>query len=65
MIRNFEGLGADPQSALFASTSSDDCERVHVRKGEAGERRLFAFPTTEANDVVWPMHAKAIVAQPA
>jgi putative SOS response-associated peptidase YedK len=31
-----------------------------TRKGEAGEHRLFAFLTTEANDVVRPIHAKAM-----
>src|ERR1700745_629326 len=30
------------------------------RKGESGEHRLFAFLTTESNDVVHPIHAKAI-----
>lgn len=30
------------------------------RKGETGEHRLFAFLTTESNDVVRPIHAKAM-----
>jgi putative SOS response-associated peptidase YedK len=30
------------------------------RKGEDGEHRLFAFLTTAANDVVRPIHAKAM-----
>jgi hypothetical protein len=30
------------------------------RKGETGEHRLFAFLTTESNDVVRPVHAKAM-----
>ncbi|MGO9007118.1 MAG: SOS response-associated peptidase [Beijerinckiaceae bacterium] len=30
------------------------------RKGESGEHRLFAILTTEANDVVRPIHAKAM-----
>jgi putative SOS response-associated peptidase YedK len=30
------------------------------RKGEAGEHRLFAFLTTESNDLVRPIHAKAM-----
>jgi putative SOS response-associated peptidase YedK len=30
------------------------------RKGERGEHRLFAFLTTESNDVVRPIHAKAM-----
>ena len=31
-----------------------------TRKGEAGEHHLFAFLTTEPNDVVRPVHAKAM-----
>ncbi len=31
-----------------------------TRKGEAGEHLLFAFLTTEANDLVRPVHAKAM-----
>jgi putative SOS response-associated peptidase YedK len=31
-----------------------------TRKGEAGEHRLFAFLTTEPNDLVRPVHAKAM-----
>jgi len=31
-----------------------------TRKGEDGEHLLFAFLTTEANDVVRPVHAKAM-----
>jgi putative SOS response-associated peptidase YedK len=31
-----------------------------TRKGESGEHRLFAILTTEANDVVRPIHAKAM-----
>ncbi len=31
-----------------------------VRKGESGEHRLFAFLTTEANDIVRPVHARAM-----
>jgi putative SOS response-associated peptidase YedK len=34
------------------------------RKGEAVEHRLFAFLTTEANDVVRPIHAKAMQVDP-
>jgi putative SOS response-associated peptidase YedK len=37
------------------------------RKGETGEHRLFAFLTTESNDVVRPIHEKAmpvILAEP-
>jgi putative SOS response-associated peptidase YedK len=30
------------------------------RKGETGEHRLFAFLTTEANELVRPIHAKAM-----
>lgn len=30
------------------------------RKGEMGEHRLFSFLTTEANDVVQPIHTKAM-----
>jgi putative SOS response-associated peptidase YedK len=30
------------------------------RKGEAGEHRVFAFLTTAANDLVRPIHAKAM-----
>jgi putative SOS response-associated peptidase YedK len=30
------------------------------RKGELGEHRLFAFLTTESNDLVRPIHAKAM-----
>ena len=30
------------------------------RKGEGGEHKLFSFLTTEANDVVRPIHAKAM-----
>jgi putative SOS response-associated peptidase YedK len=30
------------------------------RKGESGEHRLFAFLTTDSNDVVRPIHAKAM-----
>jgi putative SOS response-associated peptidase YedK len=30
------------------------------RKGEAGEHQLFAFLTTESNDLVRPTHAKAM-----
>jgi putative SOS response-associated peptidase YedK len=30
------------------------------RKGETGEHRLFAFLTTQSNDVVRPIHAKAM-----
>lgn len=30
------------------------------RKGDTGEHRLFAFLTTESNDVVRPIHAKAM-----
>jgi putative SOS response-associated peptidase YedK len=30
------------------------------RKGETGEHHLFSFLTTEANDVVRPIHAKAM-----
>ena len=29
-------------------------------KGETGEHQLFAFPATESNDVVRPIHAKAV-----
>jgi putative SOS response-associated peptidase YedK len=32
------------------------------RKGEAGEHRLFAVLTTESNDIVRPIHAKAMPA---
>jgi putative SOS response-associated peptidase YedK len=31
-----------------------------VRRGEAGEHRVYAFLTTEANDLVRPIHAKAM-----
>lgn len=31
-----------------------------TRKGEAGEHRLFAFLTTNSNDLVRPIHAKAM-----
>lgn len=31
-----------------------------TRKGETGEHRLFAFLTTEANETVRPIHAKAM-----
>ena len=31
-----------------------------TRKGEAGEHRLFSFLTCESNDVVRPVHAKAM-----
>jgi putative SOS response-associated peptidase YedK len=31
-----------------------------TRKGEAGEHRLFAFLTTEPNNLVRPIHAKAM-----
>jgi putative SOS response-associated peptidase YedK len=34
--------------------------RTGERKGETGEHRLFAFLTTESNDVVRPVHAKAM-----
>ncbi|MGH6846443.1 MAG: SOS response-associated peptidase family protein [Methylocella sp.] len=34
--------------------------RTGVRKGETGEHRLFAFLTTAANDIVRPIHAKAM-----
>ncbi len=30
------------------------------RKGETGEHQLFAFLTTEANEIVQPIHAKAM-----
>jgi putative SOS response-associated peptidase YedK len=30
------------------------------RKGETGEHQLFAFLTTESNDVVRPIHSKAM-----
>jgi putative SOS response-associated peptidase YedK len=30
------------------------------RKGETGEHQLFAFLTTTSNDVVRPIHAKAM-----
>lgn len=30
------------------------------RKGETGEHRLFSFLTTDSNDVVRPIHAKAM-----
>jgi putative SOS response-associated peptidase YedK len=30
------------------------------RRGEIGEHQLFAFPTTESNDIVRPIHAKAM-----
>lgn len=30
------------------------------RNGAAGEHRLFAFLTTESNDIVRPIHAKAM-----
>ncbi len=30
------------------------------RNGETGEHQLFAFLTTESNDVVRPIHAKAM-----
>ncbi len=30
------------------------------RKGQTGEHRLFAFLTTESNNVVRPIHAKAM-----
>jgi putative SOS response-associated peptidase YedK len=30
------------------------------RKGESGEHQLFAFLTTQSNDVVRPIHAKAM-----
>jgi putative SOS response-associated peptidase YedK len=30
------------------------------RKGEAGEKRLFSFLTSDSNDVVRPIHAKAM-----
>lgn len=30
------------------------------RKGETGERRLYAFLTTESNDLLRPIHAKAM-----
>ena len=30
------------------------------RKGETGEHSLFAFLTTQSNDVVRPIHAKAM-----
>jgi putative SOS response-associated peptidase YedK len=30
------------------------------RKGETGEHQLFAFLTTLSNDIVRPIHAKAI-----
>jgi putative SOS response-associated peptidase YedK len=33
---------------------------IGERKGETGEHRLFAFLTTESNDVVRPIHAKAM-----
>jgi putative SOS response-associated peptidase YedK len=31
-----------------------------TRKGETGEHRLFAFLTTDANEIVRPIHAKAM-----
>jgi len=31
-----------------------------TRRGETGEHRLFSFLTTEANDLVRPIHAKAM-----
>jgi putative SOS response-associated peptidase YedK len=30
------------------------------RKGETGEHQLFAFLTTTSNDIVRPIHAKAM-----
>jgi putative SOS response-associated peptidase YedK len=30
------------------------------RKGETGEHSLFAFLTTQSNDIVRPIHAKAM-----
>jgi putative SOS response-associated peptidase YedK len=30
------------------------------RKGEAGEHLLYSFLTTESNDIVRPIHAKAM-----
>jgi putative SOS response-associated peptidase YedK len=34
--------------------------RFYERKGETGDHQLFAFLTTESNDVVRPIHAKAM-----
>jgi putative SOS response-associated peptidase YedK len=31
-----------------------------MRKGETGEHRLFAFLTTESNEIVRPIHEKAM-----
>lgn len=33
---------------------------IGERKGEAGEHKLFAFLTTESNETVRPIHAKAM-----
>jgi hypothetical protein len=55
------------RSASFAGSSSGPLfafagiRRLWTgeRKGERGEHRLFSFMTTEANDIVQPIHAKA------
>jgi len=42
------------------SRASGACVDWRTRKGETGEHQLFAFLTTESNDVVRPIHAKAM-----
>jgi putative SOS response-associated peptidase YedK len=50
-------LGADRPLFAFAGIWRP---WTGIRKGEAGEHLLFAFLTCEANDVVRPVHAKAM-----
>jgi putative SOS response-associated peptidase YedK len=53
----FEIADADPPVFAFAGIWRP---WSGTRKGEAGDHRLFSFLTCEANDIVRPIHAKAM-----
>lgn len=56
-VAHWFALGADRPPFAFAGIWRP---WTGTRKGETGEHRLFAFLTTEPNDVVRPVHAKAM-----
>jgi putative SOS response-associated peptidase YedK len=55
----FQRLERGPQGWHNAG-QHDRASAADARKGEASEHLLFAFPTTEPNEVVRPVHAKAM-----
>ena len=56
-VPHWFALGADRPPFAFAGIWRP---WTGARKGESGEHLLFSFLTTEANDVVRPVHAKAM-----